>query len=436
MTAPGSAPTRIAVVGLWHLGAVIAAVLADAGNAVSATDSDAELLAGLRNGQPAVAEPGLAELIGSGRDSGALRFVALDDEALREAEIVWIAADTPVGDDDVADPQSVIDEAFAVTSRARPGALVIVSSQLPVGSIAQLERRLQAIGRDDLAVACMPENLRLGQAIETFRAPERFVVGVRDEADRARVVALLGPFGGAIEWMRVESAEMTKHALNAFLATSIAFINEIATVGEEVGADAEEVSRGLMGDRRIGPGAYLRPGGAFAGGTLARDLQFLAEIAGEQGLATSLLDGVRVSNRAHEQWSRRVLRSVLGDLAGRCVGIWGLTYKPGTDTLRRSSALSLCEWLLECSATVTAHDPVVSSVPLRGVQICATAVAAASDCDALVIGTPWPEYRGVDPTAVLNAMSEPVVLDPSGFLARTLGSAASVRYLRVGAPRA
>jgi UDPglucose 6-dehydrogenase len=281
----------------------------------------------------------------------------------------------------------------------------------------------------------MPETLRLGQAIETFRQPERFVVGVRDAADRVRIDGLLAPFGRPIEWMRVESAEMTKHGLNAFLATSVAFINEIASICERVGADAAEVSRGLRGDRRIGPGAYLSPGEAFAGGTLARDLRFLADIAAENELESRLLEGVMTSNIAHRDWPRRALRAALGELAGRRVAIWGLTYKPGTDTLRRSSAVALCEWLHEQAAITQAHDPAVSEVSIAGLQLCPTPLAAAGGCDALVVCTPWNEYRDVDAAALVDVMNAPVVLDGSGFLSATLGSCPDVRYTRVGAPR-
>src|SRR5581483_11942425 len=159
-------------------------------------------------------------------------------------------------------------------------ALVAVSSQLPVGSVARLRERCAAVrGDGGLRFACVPENLRLGRALDAFRAPERIVAGVRDEADRRELAALLEPLGAEVLWMGVESAEMTKHALNGFLATSVAYMNEIAGVCEAVGADAAQVSRGLTSERRIGPGAYLKPGDAFAGGTLARDIGFLRELA-------------------------------------------------------------------------------------------------------------------------------------------------------------
>ena len=185
---------------------------------------------------------------------------------------------------------------------SREDALVLVSSQLPVGSVAELAARCAARrGQDDLRFACVPENLRLGQALESFRAPDRVVVGVRCERDRLAVAELLAPLNFRIEWMGVESAEMTKHALNGFLATSVAFINEVAAVCESVGADAAEVSRGLKSESRIGPRAYLAPGDSFAGGTLARDIVFLRELAARHALPSDVFTGVeRGNSRAQE----------------------------------------------------------------------------------------------------------------------------------------
>jgi len=423
----------VTVVGLWHLGAVIAAVLADCGCDVVAYDGDAAVIEGLREGRPAVDEPGLRELVTRVASAGSLRFAADPCEAVAEAEVVWIARDTPVGDDDIALPDVVIDEAVEVLTKTARGTLVIVSSQLPVGSVARLESRMRDRGRDDLAFAAIPENLRLGQAIETFRAPERFVVGVRDAGAAARVASLLERLGTQIEWMGIESAEMTKHAINAFLATSVAFINELAGICERVGADALEVSRGLRSERRIGPHAYLRPGEAFAGGTLARDLHFLADIAAEHDLPADLTRGVWASNDAHRRWPLRALRHELGELRGRRVGIWGITYKPGTDTLRRSAAVALCEWLSESGARVRAHDPAVHAFELADLELCETPLEAADGVDALVVCTRWPLYREQEAAEVLAAMAEPLVLDASGFLADTLGAVRGVRYRRVGA---
>lgn len=414
----------ICVLGMWHLGTVTAACLAEAGFAVTGVDPDAAVVADLADGRPSIFEPGLQELVAAQIAAGRLRFPADPAQALRDAEVVWVTFDTPVDDDDRADSASVVDATLALLRAVREGTLVVVSAQLPVGSVFAL-----ATIRPDLAFACVPENLRLGRALAAFRAPDRIVAGVRDSDDRARLAPLLAPFSEHVEWMGVESAEMTKHALNGFLATSVAFINEVATICEAAGADAAEVSRGLMSERRVGPGAYLRAGDAFAGGTLARDVAFLRERADAGTLPSHLLAGVMRSNDAHKQWSRRALAAQLpAGLEGGRVAVWGLTYKPGTSTLRRSSAIALCSWLVEQGVDVRAHDPAVGELPdglAAGVRLCSSAEEAAAGADALVVCTPWPEYRSVVATA-------PIVIDAAGFLKATLGADPSVRYVQVG----
>jgi UDPglucose 6-dehydrogenase len=235
--------------------------------------------------------------------------------------------------------------------------------------------------------------------------------------------------------MSVESAEMTKHALNAFLATSVTFINEIAAICEQVGADASEVARGLKSEARIGPRAYLSPGGAFAGGTLARDVVFLSELGRTHNLPAHVLSSVKQSNDAHRHWAGRRLNELLGGLSGRQVAVWGLTYKPGTDTLRRSSAVELCQWLVAQGAGVRGHDPAVRSLPpdlAARFELSATPVDALQGADALVVATPWPEFKAVEPAAVLAAMKRVLVLDANRFLAESLGSRQGVEYVSVG----
>jgi UDPglucose 6-dehydrogenase len=244
--------------------------------------------------------------------------------------------------------------------------------------------------------------------------------------------------------MSVESAEMAKHALNAFLATSVTFINEVAAVCERVGADAAEVARALKTEERIGPKAYLGPGGAFAGGTLARDVRALTAIGDAEGLVTPLLHGIWDSNTAHRGWPRRTIGALLvaGDvpitspdgLAGRTIAVWGLTYKPGTDTLRRSSSVELCHDLIAAGATVRAHDPAVSELPsdLSEVTLMQDPFDAARGADALVIATEWPAYRELDATQIADVLSGDLVVDANGFLAGALAGDARIRYASVG----
>ena len=350
-----------------------------------------------------------------GLDAGTLHFTTDIGEALPGARVVWVTFDTPVDEDDRADVDFVITRIESLFDHLDRGTLILISSQLPAGSIRRLEQ-----SRPGLMFACSPENLRLGKAIDTFLKPDRIVAGTRSEEARQIISELLDPLQTRIEWMSVESAEMTKHALNAFLATSIAFINEIAVVCESVGADASEVARGVKTDARIGPRAYLSPGGAFAGGTLARDIEFL-----KSHRSLPLISAVKTSNDQHKNWTRTKLREILGDLKTKTVAVWGLTYKPGTDTLRRSTAIELCRWLVTQGARVRAHDPAVKSVPPDlHVELCASAAEAIRGADALVIATEWPDYR----TAEVPPGT--VVIDPNGFLQ----SRSNVRYYAVGKP--
>lgn len=425
----------VGVLGLWHLGSVTAACLAEAGYEVIGLDPDAAVVEELAQGRPPVSEPGLAELMLE--YSARLRFSA-DPQALSDAGRAWVTFDTPVDDDDHADVEWVLERSVAMLAALPAGSLVVVSSQLPVGSVARLADRCAADrGEDDLRFACVPENLRLGQALNAFREPDRIVAGVRNERDRSELGGLLAPFGSEVQWMSVESAEMTKHALNGFLATSVAFINEVAAICEAVGADAAEVSRGLKSERRIGPRAYLGPGDAFAGGTLARDISFLRGLADSHDLPAHVFTGVAEGNAAHKHWTERKLVELLGPLDGRAVAIWGLTYKPGTDTLRRSSALELCRRLAAAGATVRAHDPAVSVLPAElasDIELCAEPLAAARGADALVLCTPWPEYRGPTAEEIRSALGTALVVDPAGVLKDTFADHPEVRYVRVGSP--
>ena len=421
---------KVCVAGLWHLGTVTAACLASGGHKVVGWDANEQTIEALSRNEPPVSEPGLAELVTRVSEEGRLRFTADAADALREAEVVWVTYDTPVDDDDQADVGFVLQSVESLLPHVSAGALVLISSQLPVGSTCVLEQKAAGL---DITFGYSPENLRLGKAIEAFTKPDRVVAGVRNEQDRARVTSLLAPFTDRIEWMSVESAEMTKHALNAFLATSVAFINEIASICEQVGADAKEVERGLKTEPRIGPKAYLGPGGAFAGGTLARDVVFLSALGREHDVPTNLISGVKASNDAHRSWAARRLRDLIGDLAGVRIAVWGLTYKPGTDTLRRSSAIELCRWLVTQKSIVAAHDPVVKSIDVDGVELCAEPLAAAASASALVVMTEWPDYRNIDGSAIENALGgKKIILDANRFLGTQLADRPGVVYATVG----
>jgi len=427
---------NVCVFGLWHLGTVTAACLASGGHDVTGLDFDAEVIQNLSAGHPPLFEPGLEDLLQRGLSEGRLRFSTEMAAAVEGAEVVWVAYDTPVDSEDRADVPFVMTRVMRLFPFLSPETLVLISSQLPAGSTEQLEQAYRTAHPDrSVTFGYSPENLRLGKAIQVFTQPDRVVCGVRSDADRDRVARLLQPFTDRIEWMSVASAEMTKHALNSFLALSVTFINEVATLCEAVGADAKEVERGLKSEVRIGPKAYLSPGGAFAGGTLARDVAFLNQIGSDHDLPTHLLGSVRASNEAHKTWARRRLSAMVGPLQGVRIAVWGLTYKPGTDTLRRSSAVEMCLWLSEQGARVCAHDPAVKALPAEMASVIEsmpTALDAASGAAALVVATEWPEYQTIQAEELVAKMAAAVVIDANRFLAKTLGEDARIRYVSVG----
>jgi UDPglucose 6-dehydrogenase len=360
---------------------------------------------------------------------------------LRDVDLLWITYDTPVDDNDQADVESVVARATTLLPWLRDGAVVLISSQLPVGTTRALRNRFASdhSGRD-LHFAYSPENLRLGAAIAAFVQADRIVVGCDTDVTRQSLEPLIVRLGRPVIWMGLESAEMVKHTINAFLATSITFINEIAALCERAGADAGEVEAGLRSEPRIGRCAYVTPGGAFGGGTLARDVAFLSTLAATQGLTIPLIGGILPSNRQHGGWAfRRICdlfdQSGQAQLAGVRAAVLGLAYKANTSSLRRSTAVDLCSLLHAAGAEVCAFDPAVSALPddfAPQIRLQPTAAAAFADADVLIVATEWPEFKNLEPAAVVEAMRRPLVIDQNGFLAQGLGRSSELSYFRVG----
>jgi len=419
---------KITVLGLWHLGSVTAACSAKEFQVIG-LDDNREIIDGLNKGKAPLFEPGLDELITAGLRKGSLSFTSDRSSACAEADILWLCSDTPVDEDDVSDVESVLGTLRASLTYLSPGKLVLISSQLPVGTIAKLESEFP-----QFHFSYCPENLRLGKAIEVFTQADRYVIGIRDDSQRALLEKLFSPFTEQIVFMRTESAEMVKHAINSFLAVSVTFINEIARLCELTGADAKEVSTGLKTDIRIGPKAYLGPGGPFAGGTLARDVVTLTNLATAHGETISLIPAIKKSNDSHRNWSFQRLRNRLGELPEKSIAILGLTYKPGTSTLRRSSALELCHTLVAAGCKVKAYDPVITeaTAELSEIHLCNSAAEALTGADAAVISTEWPEFRQIDWKRAVTGMNQPVFIDANRFLEKELKGVDSAELLSVG----
>lgn len=425
---------KTAVLGLWHLGCVTAACLATHHDVI-AYDPQADTIANLQAGKTPLFEPGLDDLLAQGVKKGNLHFTAnLQDIA--QAEIIWVTFDTPVDDHDVADVAYVTQEIEKIFPHLQNHALVIISSQIPVGTTRKLQQACeQQYPNKKITFACSPENLRLGKAIDVFTKPDRVIVGLQTDTDKPRIQQLLQPYTQQIVWMSIESAEMTKHALNAFLATSVVFINELSTLCERVGANAREVEMGLKSEERIGPKAYLRPGNAIAGGTLARDVNYLIQIGDQQQLETPLFSALLASNHAHKQWSCRRIIGVLKDLKNKTIATLGLTYKAGTDTLRRSTAVETCEWLNQQGAHVVAYDPSLTQLPddlTKFINLKTSLAEALQGADAVLVSTEWPEFTALHADDVVTNTKQALIFDPSGFLAKNLSQDLRVRYFSVG----
>lgn len=428
---------KLVVYGLAHLGCVTAACAAASGHEVVAVDPDAARVAALARGELPIVEPGLDALVSEQLASDRLRFTANLAEALGASRLLWITFDTPIDAQDRADVGAVTAHVERAFPHLASGSVVLVSSQLPVGTTRALAARHRASFPDRrVAFACSPENLRLGAAIRCFREPDRVVIGVDDEMSRGTLAELFAPITERIEWMSVASAEMTKHGLNAFLATSVVFANELAAICERVGADAREVARGLTSDARIGPRAYLSPGAAFTGGTLARDLGYLRERARETGAREALWSTVLGCNDAHQRWSIERIEEALGDgLGGRAVAVLGLAYKPGTDAIAHSAALGTALTLARRGASVRAFDPSVPRLPdeaARAITLFPSLDAAVAGADVVAILTTHASFRELDLEALARSATPPAIVDPGGVLAtRTIP--ARLRYVRFGA---
>jgi UDPglucose 6-dehydrogenase len=419
---------RITVLGLWHLGCVTAACCAKH-FLVTGLDFDAGTIAKLNAGHAPLLEPGLDELISAGLAAQRLTFTTDAAAACVTADVLWLCHDTPVNDNDESDVDSVLGSLRRSLPHLPAGALVLISAQLPVGTCRQLEAEFPQFN-----FACSPENLRLGKAIDAFTKADRVVVGLRNDAKKPLLEKIFAPFTAQVLFMRTESAEMVKHALNSFLAVSITFINEIARLCEHTGADAREVSAGLKSDIRIGPRSYLGPGGPFAGGTLARDVVTLTKLGAAVGESLAVIPAIKQSNDLHRGWAFHRLQFRLGDLRGRHISLLGLVYTPGTDTLRRSAAIELCQALLAAGAQVRAFDPAVKQLPdeFTKVELSRDIAAASHGAAAVVICTEWPQFRQADWPGIVPTMRQRVFIDANRFLEKELLSLPGVEHLSVG----
>jgi UDPglucose 6-dehydrogenase len=418
----------IGVVGVGWVGLVTAACFAELGHRVVARDIVAEKVEALSRGETTIHEPGLGELVR--RNAERLTFTTDMGELLDAARILFVCVDTPPtrsGDADLSRVRSVIAEL-----RDDSDHVLVMKSTVPAGTGAAIRRDMPQLSY----VSC-PEFLKEGSAVEDFMHPDRVVIGA-DPADAEAgdlVASIYEPLGGEIVRTDVASAEMIKLASNAFLATKISFVNEIANVCEEVGADVAEVARGMGLDQRIGS-SFLRAGIGYGGSCFPKDLKALKMLAGNTGYHFQLLNAVIEVNELQKRRVVQKLRAHLGgSLVGRKIALLGLAFKPHTDDMREASSLVLAARLQGEGSEVVAYDPVAADVArdlLDGVELCDSALDALGDADAAVLVTEWPEFRELDWTMVASRMAHPLLIDGRNFLDSAAMVEAGFEYEGIG----
>jgi UDPglucose 6-dehydrogenase len=407
---------NITVIGVGYVGLVTGTCFADLGNKVIALDISEERIEGLKKGIMPIYEPGLQEMVTRNVDAGRLSFTTSYEEAVKDAEFVFICVGTPEGVDGEADLQYVRMAAESVARTMDHPLIIINKSTVPVGTgdwVADIVRESQPMPIDFAVVSC-PEFLREGSALHDFSNPDRTVLGSLDRAAAERVAQLHIPLRAPIVVTDLRTAEMIKYASNAFLATRISFINEIANICEALGADVKEVAVGMGYDKRIGP-YFLEAGVGYGGSCFPKDVKALAYMASVHGKHPQLLAAAMEINEFQRRTVLLKLRELLGSLEGKTVGLLGLAFKPNTDDMREAPSITIAELLINDGAAVKGYDPVAMEqarrVISKGVKMAQDPYDLVSGCDAVVVVTDWNEFKQLDMARVRSLMKEPVIVD-------------------------
>ena len=423
---------RVAVIGTGYVGLTTGACLAHLGHTVVCADIDADKIAKLRDGIIPIVELGLAELVTEGIASGRLSFVVGSVEAAKNCEVAFLCVPTPQGEDGSAD-LSYVQRASEEISAALPfEAIVVNKSTVPVGSTKVVEKALK---RPDVKVVSNPEFLREGSAVQDFLKPDRVVVGSHDQAAAMKVASLYDGLSTRVILTDPASAETIKYAANAFLATKLSFINAIAAICEGVGADINDVVVGIGSDKRIGEN-FLRPGPGWGGSCFPKDSRALIKIAEDADYSFDLLKGViTVNDQQLDRVADKIRIAAGGNLSGKVVAVWGLTFKAGTDDLRDSPAIAIIERLMKLGARVHAFDPTVNVVRTgipNDLVIAASSDEATSRADVLAVLTEWDEFKWISPSTIAAEMTGKQVVDARNLLDRKDWERAGFTYQGIG----
>lgn len=408
---------NITVVGTGYVGLVVGACLAETGNNVTCADLDQAKIDGLTQNVLPIYEPGLDDYVERNQSSGRIVFTTDVPSAVASADVVFIAVGTPPDEDGSADLRHVLAVAETIGRHMTRELVVVTKSTVPVGTAQRVAAAVSKSAKLPFHMCSNPEFLKEGAAIDDFMKPDRVVIGVDSDHARSVMAELYAPFvrtGKPIIFMDIASAEMTKYAANAMLATRISFMNEIANLCERVGADVDQVRKGIGSDGRIGP-AFLFPGPGYGGSCFPKDVKALVRTSKEYGVPLRVLTAVEDANDAQKHRLFEKLQAALGSVKGKQIALWGLAFKPNTDDMREAPSLVLIEELLAAGASVVAHDPVAMHETQRRVgdriRYAESNYAALEGSDALVVVTDWNEYRHPDFERIRSTLASPVIVD-------------------------
>ena len=433
---------NITVVGTGYVGLVVGACLAETGNSVICADVDGKKIEGLKQNVLPIYEPGLEDFVERNQAQGRLRFTTDVSDAISRADVIFIAVGTPPDEDGSADLRHVLAVAEEIGKHATRECVVVTKSTVPVGTAAKVAAAVAKNAKRPFHMCSNPEFLKEGAAVDDFMKPDRVVLGVESDFARSMMAELYAPFvrtGKPIIFMDIPSAEMTKYAANAMLATRISFMNEIANLCEKVGANVDLVRRGIGSDARIGP-SFLFPGPGYGGSCFPKDVKALVRTAKEQGAALAVLEAVEDANeRQKHRLFEKVKKALDGKLKGTRIALWGLAFKPQTDDMREAPALTLIDELQEAGASVIAHDPAAMHETRRRIgdviEYASANYEALDGADALVVVTDWNEYRHPDFARIRKALKRPIVVDGRNLYDPERMRALGFTYLSIGRGR-
>ncbi len=436
---------KITIIGSGYVGLVASACFAEMGNSVICVDIDDKKISQLKKGIIPIYEPGLSVLVLENQKKGTLKFTTNIKESLLDTEVVFIAVGTPMGDDGSADLKYVLQVAKSIGENMNHHFVVVDKSTVPIGTADKVRATIQKqLDLRDLSVTfdvvSNPEFLKEGAAIKDFMHPDRIVVGADNESSMKLMKNLYAPFtlsSDRFMGMTIRSAEMTKYAANAMLATKISFINEIANICEYVGADVNQVRQGIGSDQRIGY-KFIYPGCGYGGSCFPKDVQALINIANNHGYNPTLIESVEKVNKAQKEVLFSKLTSQLGiNLTGKRIAVWGLSFKPETDDMREAPSINLIRSIIKAGGQVNAYDPKAineAQFYLKGLDVnyCSDKYTALEDADALILVTEWKEFRSPDFDLIGSKMRGDLFIDGRNQFKSDFIQNKGFKYVQIG----